>query len=67
MSYSIEETEFGVLVTGSGIPVDDLLAMSKVWKKRGLTEMVPGVAVAPFPQRYWRTSGWLLYGRRRGR
>lgn len=44
--YSVEETEFGILVTGAGIPIEDFLSLCKVWEKRGLTELLPGVAKA---------------------
>lgn len=44
--YTVEDTEYGVLVTGAGIPVDDFVMLGKVWKKRGLTELLPGVAKA---------------------
>ena len=44
--YTVEETEFGVLVRGAGIPVEEFVALSKAWQKRGLTQMVPGVATA---------------------
>lgn len=45
MSYEIKENEFGILVFGS-MPIDDMVALAKVWEKRGHTQMVPGVASA---------------------
>jgi hypothetical protein len=33
--YRVEQTEYGVVIYGS-LPVDDLVAFSKAWKKRGL-------------------------------
>lgn len=35
-TYSVESTKHGVIVRGS-IPVDDLVALTKEWKKKGLT------------------------------
>lgn len=45
MSYEVRETEFGVLVFGS-IPIDDMVALSKVWEARGLKYLAPGVSSA---------------------
>lgn len=46
LGYTVEQTEYGVLVTGAGIPIDDFVMLGKVWKKRGMTELLPGVAKA---------------------
>ena len=45
MSYEVKETEFGVLVFGP-IPIDDMVALSKVWEARGFKYLAPGVSSA---------------------
>jgi hypothetical protein len=45
MSYEVKETPFGVLVFGP-MPVGDMVALSAVWKKRGLKFLAPGIANA---------------------
>ena len=44
-SYHIEHNDFGVVVRGE-VPLDELLTLTKKWKKQGLTRMVLGVASA---------------------
>jgi len=46
-TYSIERHEHGVIVRGA-VPVDELLALSKTWKKEGLTQLVHGIPGASF-------------------
>ncbi len=43
--YRIEDHKYGVVVYGT-IPVDDLVALTKVWSKRGLNQMALGVSSA---------------------
>jgi hypothetical protein len=45
-TYWIEEDRNRIVIRGSSIPINDLLALSKVWAKRGIDAMVPGVAFA---------------------